>query len=166
MLLFAYAGNMDVRKFSEAVPSAKRMGIARLPGFSFTFNKTADDESSKANIIPSDDAGDAVWGVLIEFNEREKSKFYNPVTWSMDLKLETINCIADNGEIYQAEAFFAQPHAVNNHILPYDWYHKKIVQLAEDAGLPTEYINKISLMPCKIDPDEKRRARRFKRLRA
>jgi hypothetical protein len=125
MLLFAYAGNMDVRKFSETVPSAKRIGIARLPGFSFTFNKKADDESSKANIIPSDDPVDTVWGVLIEFNEQEKSNFYNPVTWSMDLKLETINCIADNGEIYQAEAFFAQPHAVNTHVLPYDWYHKK-----------------------------------------
>jgi gamma-glutamylcyclotransferase len=165
MLLFAYAGNMDVHKFSETVPSAKKIGTAHLPGYSFTFNKTADDESSKANIIPSADPADAVWGVLIEFDEQEKENFYNPDTWSSDLKLEPVNCIDGDGELHQAIAFFAQPHAVNPHLLPYDWYHKKLIQLAEDVALPAEYITKISIMPFKVDPDEDRREKRLRKLK-
>ena len=165
MLLFAYAGNMDVHKFSETVPSAKRIGIAHLPGYSFTFSKTADDDSSKANIIPSHDPAEVVWGVLIEFDEPERSNFYYPDILSSGLKLEPVICIAGNGDLHHAEAFFAQPHAVNFCILPYDWYHKKIIQLAEDSELPKEYINKILHMPFKIDADEKRRAKRLKKLR-
>jgi len=165
MLLFAYAGNMDVHKFSETVPSAKKLGIAHLPGYCFAFNKTAEDDSSKANIIPSADPSAAVWGVLIEFDEREKENFYLDDPQSNDLKLDPVNCVDGDGELYSAVAFFAQPHAVTSHLLPYDWYHKKLIQLAEEVALPAEYITKISLMPFKIDPDEQRRERRLRKLK-
>lgn len=162
MILFAFAGNMDVEEFAKTVPSAKKIDIAKLPGYTFLFNKTAEDQSSKANIAASND--DVVWGVLIELNDNEKGNFYNGETWSIDFKLEPVNCIATNNKVYAAHAFVAQPHAVNTHLLPYDWYQQKVITLAKNAGLPEEYIAKISAMPFKIDPDDARRQRRLKKL--
>ena len=165
MILFAYASNMDVTRFAESVPSAKKIGIAHLPGHRFEFSKTADDDSSKSNItLSKTDPTESVWGVLIAIDDNERHNFYDPNTWSTGLKLEPVNCVDEQGEIYKAEAFFAQHHAMSAHVLPYDWYHKKIILLAEKAGLPAEYIQKISLLPFKVDPDEKRRAKRLKKL--
>jgi hypothetical protein len=164
MILFAYAGNMDVAEFSKNVPSAKKIGIAKLPGYSFVFNKTADDESSKANVMKSFDADALVWGVLIELNDEQRSNFYAPDAWSSDLKLEQVICFDEQENIYHAEVFGAQPHAINTHLLPYDWYHQKIVKLAQREGLPESYIEQLKLMACKVDTDEIRRQRRLKRL--
>ena len=163
MVLFAFAGNMDVAEFAKTVPSAKKIGVAKLPGYRFLFNKTAEDQSSKANIALSNDPNDVVWGILIQLNDNEKGNFYNGETWSIDFKLEHVNCIGADEKVHPAEAFVAQPHALNTHLLPYDWYHQKVITLAKNAGLPAEYIGKISAMPFKVDPDDARRQKKLKK---
>lgn len=163
MILFAYAGNMNVDEFSKVVPSAKKIAIAKLPGYSFVFNTTASDESSKANVIKSFEHNAVVWGVLIQINDDERFNFFNPDPLTNDLKLEHVNCIAQDGNIHHAEMFTAKPHAVNTHLLPYDWYHARIIKLTREAELPETYISQLLLMPFKIDPDKERRARRIKK---
>lgn len=163
MILFAYAGNMNVDKFTRTVPSAKKVGVAKLPGYHFAFNSAGDDESAKANVVKSFELDAMVWGLLIELDDEERSDFHDPL-WSSVLKLEPVVCFDMADNIYHAEVFVTQPHAITTHLLPYDWYHAKILKLAIDAGLPESYIKHIKLMPCKIDPDEKRRQRRFNNL--
>lgn len=165
MILFAFAGNMDVGNFAKIVPSAKKIGVARLPGYNFIFNKTADDLSSKANILQSSDPNDAVWGVLIELADSEKSIFLNAMPWAGDYMLTPVTCVTEAEKIYAAEAFVALPHAVNTHLLPYDWYHKKVMQMAKKAGLPDYYVAKLKLMPFKIDPDGERRQDELEKLK-
>ncbi|WP_428330544.1 gamma-glutamylcyclotransferase family protein [Mucilaginibacter sp.] len=165
MILFAFAGNMDVGQFSKTVPSAKKISVAKLPGYKFVFNKTAEDGSSKANIALSDDPTDMVWGVLIQINDDEKANFYNEETFSIDFRLHSVSCLDVNDEIHHAEAFVAQPHAVNLHLLPYDWYHQKVIQLAKNAGLPDAYIKTIAQMNFKVDPENERRLKRLKQLK-
>ena len=162
MILFAYAGNMDVAKLSKSVPSAKKIGIGKLPGYQFIFNTTADDESSKANVMPSFEPDAEVWGVLIDIAENERDNFFNPDPNTNDLMLETVNVVDEDGNVYPAEVFTAKPHAVNDYLLPYDWYQQKILKLANEAGLPESYIAQIALMATKADPDELRAARRRK----
>src|SRR6202012_5567425 len=102
MILFAYAGNMDVDVFVKSVPSAKKIGIGKLPGYKFVFNTTADDESSKANVVPSFEADAEVWGVLIDIADDEKYLFFNPDPATNDLKLESIKVVDENDNIYSA----------------------------------------------------------------
>ncbi|HEY9533353.1 MAG TPA: gamma-glutamylcyclotransferase family protein [Mucilaginibacter sp.] len=163
MILFAYAGNMNVEKFARTVPSAKKIGVAKLPGYNFVFNSTGEDESAKANVVKSFELDAMVWGLLIELDDEERSNFHDPM-WSSVLKLEPVLCFDMADNIYHAQVFVTQPHAITTHLLPYDWYHAKILKLAADAGLPKSYIAQIKGMPCKIDPDEKRRQRRFNNL--
>lgn len=162
MILFAYAGNMDVDKFSRSVPSAQKIGIGKLPGYQFIFNTTAEDESSKANVVLSFEPDAEVWGVLINIADNERDNFFNPNPDTNDLTLETVNVVDEDGNVYAAEVFTAKPHAVNAFLLPYDWYQQKIVKLATEAGLPDSYINQISLMTSKADPDVERAASRRK----
>jgi hypothetical protein len=164
MILFAYAGNMNVEEFSKNVPSARKIGAAKLPGYTFVFNNAGEDDSAKANVEKSFDPDAAVWGILIELEDGEKSNFYNPDTWSSGLKLEQVACFDANDNLYHAEVFVAQPHAVSPYLLPYDWYHQKILKLAKQAELPEFYISQLILMPWKTDPDEERRQRRLKKL--
>jgi hypothetical protein len=161
MILFAYGGNMNVEKFAKTVPSAKKIGVAKLPGYNFVFNNAGVDDSSKANVEKSYEPDAAVWGVLIELIDDERSNFYNPESWSVDLKLEPVMCFDSEDNIYHAEVFVAHPHAISTHLMPYDWYHQKIVILAQRAGLPDHYISQLKLIPCKTDPDEERRQKRL-----
>lgn len=158
MLLFAYASNMRVEKFAAMVPSAKKLGIARLPNYVFTFTLTADDQSTKANITPASDTLSEVWGVLIEYDDNERDNFYYP---DGALTLIPVNCTDQQGNLHKAEAFIAKPHAVNEFLLPYDWYLDKIVRIGQEAGLPETYTKALSLLDSKVDPDEQRRARRM-----
>lgn len=164
MILFAYASNINVNEFVKTVPSAKKIAQAKLGGYGFVFNKIAEDGSAKANIIPSTETGACVWGVLIAYEENEKGNFFNPTGWSSDFELIPVNCVDATGELYKAEAFTAKPHAITNFILPYDWYQAKIIKLLREQAFPEEYITSISLMPHKIDPDEKRRTRKMGKL--
>jgi len=164
MILFAYAGNMDTDKFSKNVPSAKKIGVGKLPGYSFIFNTTAEDESSKANVVPSFEPDAMVWGVLIDIADDEKDKFFNPDPTTNDLTLENVNILDEHDNIYPAVVFIAKPHAENTHLLPYDWYQQKILKLAGEAGLPENYIKQVALLPAKSDPDEQRAAKRRKNL--
>lgn len=165
MILFAFAGNMDVEGFAKRVPSAKKISNARLPGFHFIFNKTADDQSSKANIIQSNDPNESVWGVLIKIDDKERGYFFNQEAWSCDFHLESVNCIDEQENICHAEAFVAEPHAVNTHLLPYDWYIQKIIHLAQHAHLPEYYIKKLSFEPFKVDANINRREKSINELK-
>jgi len=163
MILFAYAGNMNVDEFAKLVPSAKKIGVAKLPGYKFIFNTTAPDESSKANVVRSLEPNAAVWGILIQINDEERENFFNPDPVTNDLELELVSCVTQNEITYHAEVFTAKPHAVNTHLLPYDWYHQRIIKLTKDADLPKAYISQITAMAFKTDPDEERRMNRLKR---
>lgn len=161
MILFAYASNMNVDEFAKTVPSAKKIINAKLAGYTFGFTLTANDGSSKASLTPSIEPGAETWGILIEFDDRAKDNFFFQDDW---FKLETVNCIGEDGEIYKAEAFVTLPHAVSDFLLPYDWYQAKIVKYARDQGLPEIYISHLAQMPHKVDPDEKRRERKMRKL--
>ena len=161
MLLFAYASNMNVDEFAKTVPSAKKIANAKLPGYKFGFCLNADDGSTKASLRPSTDLNAETWGVLIALDDAEKKNFFFEDDW---FELQTVNCIDDNGEMHKACAFVTQPHAINNFLLPYDWYQARIVKTARNQHLPETYIAQLMQMPHKIDPDEKRRERQMGKL--
>jgi hypothetical protein len=160
MLLFAYASNMDVDEFAKTVPSAKKIANVKVAGYQFGFTLNGKDGSSKASLVPSVEPT-VTWGVLIEFNDNEKDNFFFQEDW---FEWAAVNCTDETGNLYKAWAFITQPHAVNDFTLPYDWYHAKILNLAKKQGFPADYILSIEQMPCKVDPDEKRRAKKMREL--
>jgi hypothetical protein len=164
MIQFAYASNMNVKGFSAHLPSVKKIGNAYLPGYELAFNLTADDLSAKANVIGVDNPEVAVWGILLEFNDND-AELLDSGGWPENLEPKQLPCIDEAGNLYTARVFVTKPHAVNDSLLPYDWYVEKIVTLAEINNLPEAYIAKLKLTDAKPDPDVKRKERRLKKFR-
>jgi len=164
MILFAYASNMNVKDFTRSLPSTRKLGNAHLPGYAFVFNKTAKDRSSKANVVHVDNPDIPVWGVLLEFSD-EDAKLFDKGDWHKHLDLKPMQCVDENDSFVTAHVFISLPHAVNEYLLPYDWYKEKLVTLATMQGLPANYIAALKLMPAKPDPNVKRGERRLKKFR-
>ncbi|WP_139113077.1 gamma-glutamylcyclotransferase family protein [Mucilaginibacter sp. PPCGB 2223] len=164
MILFAYASNMNVTDFTRSLPSARKLGNAYLPGHAFVFNKTAKDRSSKANVMPVDNPDVPVWGVLLEFND-EDARIFDKGDWHKHMELKPMQCVDVQGNLVTAHVFISLPHAVNEYLLPYDWYKEKLVTLAAMQNLPANYIAALKLMPAKPDPNVKRAERRMKKFR-
>jgi hypothetical protein len=162
MILFAYASNMNVDELATHVTSAKKIDIGYLRGYSFSFNRTADDLSAKANIITCDELDAKVWGVLIELSDEDKAKFFHSTD---DLQLLPVTCYDTKDKPYDAEVFITPPHATNNYLLPYDWYQEKISTFARWQNLPEDYINDLLRKESKPDPDEKRKKRRLSKFK-
>ena len=162
MILFAYASNMNVNEFATHITSAKKIDIGYLPGYSFVFNRTADDLSAKANIITCEEMDAKVWGILIAISDEDKARFFHS---SDDLYLIPVTCYDTNNKAYDAEVFITPPHATSNYLLPYDWYVEKISTFARWQNLPQAYINILLQKQSKPDPDEKRKQRRLTKLK-
>lgn len=162
MILFAYASNMYFEDFVTEVKSARHLGVGYLPGYSFVFNRTADDLSAKANVIPCAELDDRVWGILIEVSDEDKARFFHSTD---DITLVPVTCYDNDGKAYETEVFVTPPHATNNYLLPYDWYVEKISTFARWQHLPEDYINSLAAMESKPDPDEKQKQRRLAKLK-
>ncbi|MBW4890942.1 gamma-glutamylcyclotransferase [Mucilaginibacter sp. HMF5004] len=160
MILFAYASNMNMEEFRENIPLAQKLCNAYIPGYEFCFNKSGDDLSAKANIQPSTNAAAKVWGVLISIPEEQEEHFHE----NEELDLVQMKCMCSDGEMKEAAVLISKPHAINNYLLPYDWYKQKIVVFAKMGKLPEEYIKQLERMEAKIDPDTKRRERRLEKI--
>ena len=164
MILFAYASNMNVTDFNRFVPSARKLGNAYLPGYAFVFNKTGKDRSSKANVMPVDNPDVPVWGILLEFADEEVEQFKNG-DWHKHLELKPMQCVDENDNLITAYVFISLPHAINEYLLPYEWYKEKILTLAAMHNLPAHYQAMLKLLPAKTDPNTNRAERRLKRFR-
>ncbi len=165
MILFAYASNMNFDEFAGHVSSAVNLGTGYLPGYRFVFNMIGKDASAKANVVPSNKPDAAVWGILIDLSEADRLKIFDPTQpWAQHLKLIPMDCIGSDGKTYKAHVFISKPNAVDDQLLPCDWYQQKLVAFARWQHLPEEYISSLAKMPHKYDPNEKRRLKRLLKL--
>ncbi|WP_448700120.1 gamma-glutamylcyclotransferase family protein [Mucilaginibacter sp. AW1-3] len=164
MILFAYASNMNVKDFKRSLPSAQKLGNAHLPGYAFAFNKTGKDRSSKANVVLADNPDVPVWGVLLEFSDQD-ARMFDKGDWHKHMELKPMQCVDEKGDFVTAHVFISLPHAVNEYLLPYEWYKEKLVTLAVMEKLPGNYVAALKLMPAKPDPNTKRAERRMKKFR-
>ncbi len=161
MVLFAYASNMNMEEFHGNIPSARKLCNAYIPGYEFCFNKSGDDLSAKANIQPSANGAAKVWGVLISIGKEHEEHFHE----DEELDLVQVKCMCSAGDVKEASVLISKPHAINNYLLPYDWYKQKIIAFAKLEKLPAEYIKQLEGMEAKKDPDAKRSARRFEKVK-
>ncbi|HEX7903432.1 MAG TPA: gamma-glutamylcyclotransferase [Chitinophagaceae bacterium] len=148
MLIFAYGSNMDSKRLTERVSSAKKVVTVFIKGYQLQFNKVSSDGSGKANMVQTTNYDDIVWGVIYEIHDSEKiildefeglGKGYNE---SQLLFTDT------DGNTYQAQAYLGDVDALNDALLPFDWYKVHCLSGAIEHQLPEDYINKIKEIKC------------------
>ncbi|MDQ2928209.1 MAG: gamma-glutamylcyclotransferase, partial [Pseudomonadota bacterium] len=65
---FAYGSNMCSRRLRERTPSARALGVGRLPGHKLAWHMAGGDGSAKCDIVETGREEDVVWGVLYEID--------------------------------------------------------------------------------------------------
>jgi hypothetical protein len=140
---FAYGSNMNVDKFHERVPSAKRIGQVRLDGYRLAFSRRSiRTESGVANIVA--DSGFSTWGVLFEIEDRDMQQLElkeglhlkPPAYQRIDVVVRHQAAKAD----YEAFAFVVVDAGAEEYV-PEPDYLRAMIEAMEDGGQhsPTPY---------------------------
>lgn len=159
MKIFSYGSNMNFSRLKERVPSAVFITIASINNYSLRLNKRSKkDGSAKANIIATDNADDIVWGVIFEILPKEKSKLDIAEGLGYGYNEMTLHFADPKGTVHLAQVYIADPAAIDNTLLPYDWYMEFILSGARQNHLPSQYIDEILSFKYIVDTDEERRS--------
>lgn len=159
MKIFAYGSNMNVNRLKQRVPSAVKVCNASLPGYKFAFNKRSNDGSGKGNIQQTNVDGDTVAGVVFEINEAEKPALDAVEGLGSGYNQAVVDLLDENGKTFQAQVYIADENAVDDNLMPYDWYKEFVVTGAEQNDLPAEYVQNIRNIAFTADADVERKQR-------
>lgn len=135
-LYFAYASNMEPRRFHRLCPGGTVVGPARLPGYRLAFSRySRQRRGGSADVMP--DPESEVWGVLYEVDEGDLVAMDRSEGVPAAYHREVVTVVDEAGEERQAVTYLANR---TGEFLPHKEYLQVIVQGAEARGLPPEYI--------------------------
>ena len=135
-LYFAYASNMEPRRFRRLCPRGTMVGPARLPGHRLAFSRySRQRRGGSADVVP--DPESEVWGVLYEVDEDDLAAMDRSEGVPAAYHREVVTVVDEAGEERQAVTYVANR---TGEFLPHKEYLRVIVQGAEVRGLPSEYI--------------------------
>jgi hypothetical protein len=160
---FAYGSNMLTRRLRERTPSARRIGVARLPGHSLMWHKIGRDGSAKCDVLETRQPEDMVWGVLFEIAASERPLLDQAEGLGRGYGHKTVEVLADDGAV-AAGVYYATD--IDRTLLPFDWYLAFVLEGAQEHGLPADYVQKIESVAATVDPDRVRREKNLALLRS
>lgn len=147
MLCFAYGSNMDWDQMRERCPSARFVGVAKLPGHRLAFSR----RSKKRNCGVADvvaNQGSDVWGVVYEIDDRDIGRLdaaegYSPGRVKNAYRREERHVLIDGqrSKPLSAAVYIAIPEETPPR--PNKEYKLQILEGARRWGLPQEYIQNV-----------------------
>lgn len=152
---FAYGSNMFTVKMRQAAPSAEFRAIARLPRHRLRFNKMSTDGSGKGNIVPTDEAGGEVWGVVFEVEDGDRTSLNNSEGGYAPVMIEVLTSEGTRSVL----TYIAKPNRVDDARRPYTWYKEFLVRGAQEHHLPQTYQEQLQAIVAAEDPNKRREQR-------
>jgi gamma-glutamylcyclotransferase (GGCT)/AIG2-like uncharacterized protein YtfP len=135
-LYFAYASNMEPRRFQRLCPRSTFVGPARLPGRRLAFSRySRQRRGGSADIVA--DAEAEVWGVLYEVGDADLDTLDRSEDVPAAYRRAAVVVEDAEGRQRQAVTYLANR---TGDFLPHRDYLRLIVQGAEARGLPQEWI--------------------------
>ncbi len=152
---FAFGSNLNHNRLRQRIGYFDTLGVACLSQHQLVFHKQGGDLSGKCTVVAHPDH--TVWGVIYGINPQQKQKLdyfegvghgYSAVYYDLEHRGKTVNAL-----LYQA-----QLDAMDEALLPFDWYKAYVLSGAKFHRLPEHYIEQIELTPSICDPDQQRSA--------
>lgn len=157
MKYFAYGSNMSFRRLSDRIPGSRILGAYILKRHDLRFHKISDtDGSAKCDVYYTGQTTDFVFGVLyrIKKNAKQILDEIEGIGKGYEEKKVQIISAADDSE-EEAWTYFATN--IDPSLAPYRWYLNHVLKGADEAGLPTAYVQKIQKVKAVRDHDEARK---------
>ncbi len=146
----AYGSNLHPLRLSERIASAELVTTGFLAGRSLHFHKRSQDGSGKCNIMTG---SEGVHVAIFDISTEDKTmldKIEGVGQGYLKVELD----VPDVGLCASYEA--AATH-IDDSLLPYDWYRELVLLGARAHRFPEAYIDAITAIPCRKDPNEGRR---------
>jgi gamma-glutamylcyclotransferase len=138
-LYFAYASNMEPRRFRRLCPGGALVGPARLPAYRLAFSRySRQRRGGSADVVPDPDS--EVWGALYEVDEDDLAAMDRNEGVPAAYRRQVVTVLDEAGEERQAVTYTANP---TGDFLPHKEYLRVILQGAEARGLPPEYVESL-----------------------
>jgi len=151
----AYGSNLHPLRLTARVPSARKVGMVEMPGYLLAFHKRSIDGSGKCLIYTEQSQPYTMYGVLYEFDSREKADL-DKAEGKGNGYSEQLVQFPLNGQTYTPYVYIAQSTHIDPNILPYHWYKNLVLAGARFNDFPAKYVASIEAMPSVADPDTKR----------
>lgn len=151
----AYGSNLHPMRLAARVPSARAIGVVEMLGFFLAFHKRSTDGSGKCLFYTEQGEHYKMYGVIYEFDAREKSKL-DLLEGNGKGYYEQLVKLPLNGDIYTPYIYIAESTHIDPTLVPYHWYKQLVLAGARYHNFPVEYVAGIESTPSKADPDLKR----------
>ncbi len=158
---FAYGSNMLPERLLRRCPSARMVGVARLPDHGLSFSKIGRDGSGKATLVALRRPPLEVSGVVFELARDDmaaldaiegRGKGYE--------RLEGLKVFDHTGgQAISVTTYLAHDDHMDHALQPFDWYLALVLTGARHAGLPAEYRRSLAATPALSDPEPNRKTR-------
>lgn len=154
---FAYGSNMSVKRIQARVPSAQKIGVYYIAGHKLTFAMHGFDDSAKCDVQHTKNPSDKVYGVVYKIAACERYLLdiaENLAEGGYAIK----NCLLEHTQQPAIQGFLYYAKRLHQHLKPFDWYKHHVLFGAQEAGLPSDYINQyIQAVDCVSDSDSSRK---------
>lgn len=158
---FAYGSNLFTPRLVQRVPSTRVHKAAVLPGYELRFHKAGADGSAKANAFYTNEGHHEVHGMLYHLTAAERH-LLDACEGGYDC--HEVEVLTNTGTV-NAFTYVAQPHLLDENLVPFHWYKAYVQQGAEHHGLVPDYVSSICDQRSVEDPDRQREAAHFKMLK-
>ena len=157
MLYFAYGSNMAAARLQKRLPSAQRLGVARLRGYRLSFQvASTKDGSGKCNACQGSE-DDMLLGVLYRIDSEVK----HVLDGYEGVGIEYCDCWleVETEQGQTATSLIYLGTNIDPDLRPYPWYLEHVLRGAMENQLPDDYIAAITSVPTMSDPDPQRSTR-------
>lgn len=151
----AYGSNLHPLRLTQRASSAQLIATSFLPNWSLHFHKRSNDGSAKCNIISG---GDGIHLAIFDISAEDKLALDKIEGLGFGYS-ETLLTVPDVGDCV---SYIAAESHIDGSLTPYDWYRELVLIGARVHGFPDVYLNRISSLPAREDPDPDRRVKRWK----
>lgn len=151
----AYGSNLHPLRLAARVPSARVIGVIKMPGYLLAFHKRSIDGSGKCLIYQEQGAHHIMYGVLYEFDSADKANL-DRLEGVGNGYIEKLVQFTLDGVVYSPYIYVAQSTHIDRALFPYHWYKNLVLAGARYHKFPSEYIASIEAIPSISDPDIRR----------
>ncbi|MBI2955888.1 MAG: gamma-glutamylcyclotransferase [Acidobacteria bacterium] len=136
---FAYGSNMSRAQVKHRAGEPAAEKIARLDNYELNFDKVARGGTGTANIAPAD--GKTVWGVLYRLTEQQLKALDRFEGVPDHYRRSEVTVSDAEGNRLSAQVYLARK--VRKGLKPDRVYLARIIQGAEEHGLPADYLEQL-----------------------
>lgn len=135
---FAYGSNMSTPRLRARAPSARPVGIARLPAHAHRWHKVGRDGSGKCDVVHTGCGKDGVWGVLFRLGRTDQRALDRAEGLGVGYDRRIVRVETEAGP-RTAWTYCAKPGQINAALRPKAWYKAHVQRGAREHGLPAAY---------------------------